>query len=48
MKEIKTIRPQVGFQMDFLASKADIVIGGGSAGCFVKGTKVLLSSGKPL
>lgn len=35
MKEntnIKTIRPQEGFQMDFLSSQADIVIGGGAAG----------------
>lgn len=29
---IKTIRPQEGFQMDFLSSPADIVIGGGAAG----------------
>lgn len=29
---IKQIRPQEGFQMDFLRSNADIVIGGGAAG----------------
>lgn len=32
MKEVRTIQPQKGFQLDFLASKADIVIGGGGAG----------------
>lgn len=29
---MKEIRPQPGFQMDFLSSSADIVIGGGAAG----------------
>lgn len=32
MDNIKIIRPQPHFQMDFLASSADIVIGGGAAG----------------
>jgi hypothetical protein len=31
-KEVKTIRPQEGYQMKALSSNADIVIGGGSAG----------------
>lgn len=29
---MKIVRPQEGFQMDFLSSQADIVIGGGAAG----------------
>jgi len=33
MSNIITIRPQYGFQMKFVASSADIVIGGGGAGC---------------
>lgn len=32
MTQINKIRPQEGFQLDFLASSADIVIGGGAAG----------------
>lgn len=32
MEGIETIRPQQGFQMKFLSSKADIVIGGSAAG----------------
>jgi len=32
MAEIKTVRPQDGYQMMALSSSADIVIGGGAAG----------------
>lgn len=32
MNNIKRIRPQEGFQMDFLSTSADICIGGGAAG----------------
>jgi hypothetical protein len=32
MNEKKLIRPQEGYQVDFLSSTADIVIGGGAAG----------------
>lgn len=32
MSNVKVIRPQQGFQLQFLASPADIVIGGGAAG----------------
>lgn len=31
-REVKVIRPQENYQMKALASSADIVIGGGSAG----------------
>lgn len=33
--QVTKIRPQEGFQMDFLSSPADIVIGGGAAGAGV-------------
>ena len=33
MSESLIIRPQEGFQMKYVASSADIVIGGGAAGC---------------
>lgn len=32
MAEVKYIKPQEGFQMNFLSSSADIIIGGGAAG----------------
>ena len=32
MEEINYIRPQKGFQEDFLSSSADIVIGGSASG----------------
>jgi hypothetical protein len=32
LEELKTIRPQLGYQMKALSSSADIVIGGGAAG----------------
>ncbi|MGN6438182.1 MAG: terminase large subunit domain-containing protein [Agriterribacter sp.] len=32
VQQVRTIKPQPGFQEDFLSSEADIVIGGGAAG----------------
>jgi hypothetical protein len=46
MKETENIlRPQEGFQQMFLSSEADIVIGGGAAGCFVGTTLVATLDG---
>ena len=39
------IKPQEGFQEEFLSSEADIVIGGGCAGCFVGNTLVQTAEG---
>ena len=32
IEDVNYIRPQEGYQMKFLSSEADIVIGGGAAG----------------
>lgn len=41
----KILKPQEGFQEKFLSSEADIVIGGGSAGCFRWDTLVQTTEG---
>lgn len=42
---VMKITPQKGYQMDFLKSAADIVVGGGAAGCFASDTLVLTQRG---
>lgn len=39
------IEPQAGYQTNFLSSPADVVIGGGAAGCFDSKTKILTKTG---
>lgn len=45
MNNKKILKPQEGFQQKFLESKADIVIGGGAAGCMISDTLVNTSEG---
>lgn len=49
MNNITKLTPQEGFQKKFLSSTADIVIGGGAAGCFTGDTLVQTLTGhKPI